>query len=54
LKILLGYEILDTEDEKALHELTQLAGAICGTSISPADKDYKDGAKLILNFHQTC
>ena len=31
---LLRYEVLDTEDEKALNELTQLASAICGTKIS--------------------
>ena len=31
---LLHYEVLDTEDEKALDELTQLASVICGTSIS--------------------
>jgi K+-sensing histidine kinase KdpD len=31
---LLRYEVLDTEDEKALDELTQLASVICDTSIS--------------------
>lgn len=34
LKQLVRYEILDTEDEKAFDELTQLASEICGTSIS--------------------
>ena len=34
LEELLRYEVLDTEDEKALDELTQLASVICGTSIS--------------------
>jgi K+-sensing histidine kinase KdpD len=31
---LLRFEVLDTEDERALDELTQLARVICGTSIS--------------------
>jgi signal transduction histidine kinase len=31
---LMRYEVLDTEDEKALDELTQLASAICDTDIS--------------------
>lgn len=31
---LLRYEVLDTEDEKALDDLTELASVICGTSIS--------------------
>jgi K+-sensing histidine kinase KdpD len=31
---LLRFEVLDTEDERALDELTQLASVICGTSIS--------------------
>jgi signal transduction histidine kinase len=34
LEELLRYEVLDTEDEKALDELTTLASVICGTSIS--------------------
>lgn len=34
IKELLQYEVLDTEDEKAFDELTQLASEICGTSIS--------------------
>lgn len=34
LEELLRFEVLDTEDEKALDELTQLASVICGTSIS--------------------
>ncbi|SMF63145.1 GAF sensor signal transduction histidine kinase [Alteromonadaceae bacterium Bs31] len=34
LAALLGYEILDSQDEQAFDELTELAGAICGTPIS--------------------
>lgn len=34
LQSLLRLEVLDTEDERAFDELTELASAICGTSIS--------------------
>lgn len=34
LSALLNYEVLDSEDELAFDELTQLASAICGTPIS--------------------
>tara|TARA_R110001583_G_scaffold175692_1_gene330333 strand:+ start:1699 stop:2892 length:1194 start_codon:yes stop_codon:yes gene_type:complete len=34
LEELLRYEVLDTDDEQAFDELTQLASVICGTSIS--------------------
>ncbi len=34
LKALLNYEVLDSRDEQAFDELTQLASAICGTPIS--------------------
>jgi len=34
LEALLKYEVLDTEDEAAIDELTQLASEICGTEIS--------------------
>jgi signal transduction histidine kinase len=34
LEELLRYEVLDSDDEKALDELTQLASVICGTPIS--------------------
>ena len=34
LRALLDYEVLDSEDERAFDELTELASAICGTEIS--------------------
>lgn len=34
MSALLGYEVLDTKDEAAFDELTEIAGAICGTEIS--------------------
>lgn len=34
LQALLRYEVLDTDDEQAFDDLTELASAICGTSIS--------------------
>ncbi len=34
LATLLNYEVLDSEDEQAFNELTELASAVCGTPIS--------------------
>lgn len=34
MSALLGYEVLDTQDETAFDELTEIASAICGTEIS--------------------
>lgn len=57
LEELLRYEVLDTETEAALDELTQLASAICGTSISLVSLVDKDRqwfkSKVGLDASQT-